>query len=73
MFYRLSKLDLLIIDEISMVSGHVLKMINRLLQLIKGSEEVMGGVQRILSVDFLQFPPVPNEVSNDVGNPAILS
>ena len=56
-----------------MVSGHTLNIINRLMQYCKGSDMIMGGVQRILCGDFLQLPPVPNNVSDDVGDPAILS
>ena len=72
-FYRLAKAHCLIIDEISMVSSHTLHQINRLLQYCKGNYLVMGGVQRVFSGDFLQLPPIANEVSGDVGEPAILS
>ena len=66
-------MDVLIIDEISMVSPVLLHAINRITQFCKGDERVMGGVQRIFCGDFLQLPPVPNLLTDDVGEPAILS
>ena len=72
-FNRLAKTDVVVIDEISMVSSATLHQINKIMQYVKGSNVVMGGCQRIFCGDFLQLPPIPNELSDDVGEYAILS
>ena len=56
-----------------MVSSATLQKINQIMRLVKGSEMVMGGVQRIFCGDFLQLPPIPNELGDDVSEYAILS
>lgn len=50
--------DVLIIDEISMLSGQILDELNRLAKDIRGSDSPFGGIQLILCGDFLQLPPV---------------
>ena len=55
-----------------MVSGHTLDIINPLLQYCKGSDMIMGDVEMNLCGDVLQLATVPNNVSDDVGDPAIL-
>ena len=64
-------MDCLVVDEISMVSSHTLDKINKILQLCKGNENIMGGVQRIFCGDFLQLPPVNN--FDDPGETAIMA
>ena len=56
-----------------MVSAHMLHLMNRVLQYCKGSEEVMGGIQRIFCGDFLQLPPIGNSDSGDIGQSPILA
>ncbi|RZK41823.1 MAG: helicase [Pedobacter sp.] len=51
-------LDLLIIDEISMVRSDTLDYIDRALRFIKGSNRPFGGVQLLMIGDLYQLPPV---------------
>lgn len=69
---RLRQADCVIIDEISMVSSHTLHIINRLMQFCKSNERIMGGAQQTFCGDFLQLPPIRNELSGDLAEPAIL-
>jgi ATP-dependent DNA helicase PIF1 len=61
-FYKkyttLRKLQLLIIDELSMMSEELFTKISEFLSIIKGSDLPFGGVQLVLSGDFYQLPPV---------------
>jgi hypothetical protein len=54
-------LELLIIDEISMVRPDVLDRIDLLLRRIKGSEYLFGGVQLVLIGDLSQLSPIIRE------------
>ena len=54
-------LDILIIDEISMVRCDVLDMVDLTLQHYKGNKEPFGGIQVILFGDLFQLPPVVND------------
>ncbi|MFM7856184.1 MAG: AAA family ATPase [Flammeovirgaceae bacterium] len=55
-------LELLIIDEISMVRCDLLDVIDRLLRVFRKREnEAFGGVQVILIGDTFQLPPIDNE------------
>jgi len=58
---RLSKLKVLIIDEVSMVSPGVFESMDKILRAIKFTNKPFGGVQIILSGDFFQLPPVSKE------------
>jgi len=58
---RLEGIQVLIIDEISMLSGKVLTGISDILKHFKRSDQPFGGVQTILSGDFFQLPPVSRE------------
>ncbi len=58
---RLSKLKVLIIDEVSMVSPGVFEGMDKILRAIKFTDKPFGGVQVILSGDFFQLPPVSKE------------
>lgn len=55
---KLSTVEVLIIDEISMLHQRQLEMVNRVLQHFKNNYEPFGGIQVILSGDFFQLPPV---------------
>jgi ATP-dependent DNA helicase PIF1 len=55
---KLKKLQVLIIDEISMMDEVLFELINKLLMKIKNNTKIFGGVQMILVGDFYQLPPV---------------
>lgn len=55
---KLKKLDVLIIDEISMMNNELFELINDLFKLIKGNDRLFGGIQLILIGDFYQLPPI---------------
>eukprot|EP00792_Barthelona_sp_PAP020_P006193 TRINITY_DN2933_c4_g1_i2.p1 TRINITY_DN2933_c4_g1~~TRINITY_DN2933_c4_g1_i2.p1 ORF type:complete len:557 (+),score=146.39 TRINITY_DN2933_c4_g1_i2:587-2257(+) len=56
----------LIIDEISMIHPDFFKLVNEVGQLVRGSRSPFGGLQIVLTGDFLQLPPVDKE-NNDPG------
>ncbi|MEA3512184.1 MAG: AAA family ATPase [Campylobacterota bacterium] len=55
---RFSKLKVLIIDEISMVSPEIFSSIDMIIQAFKNNTLPFGGIQVILSGDFFQLPPI---------------
>ena len=55
---RLKNLQVLIIDEVSMVSPALFQSMDKILKAFKHSQEPFGGVQIILSGDFFQLPPI---------------
>jgi len=61
---RLEKVEVLIIDEISMISKQTLGCIDQILRFFKVSFAPFGGIQVIFSGDFFQLPPVSKERLN---------
>lgn len=59
-YSRWLKLEVLIIDEISMLSPELFDKLENLARLIRRNKEFFGGIQIILFGDFLQLPPVKN-------------
>jgi len=55
---RLKSVQVLIIDEVSMVSPEIFTSMDRILSSFKDSPEPFGGVQVVISGDFFQLPPV---------------
>lgn len=55
---RYAMTDILIIDEVSMLHGKRLDMINEAAQLLRASHEPFGGMQVILTGDLFQLPPI---------------
>lgn len=55
---RLSRAEVLIIDEISMLHDYRLDMVEAVLRSFKRNEKPFGGIQVILCGDFCQLPPV---------------
>ena len=55
---RFSKLEILIIDEVSMISPEIFSAMDKILKAFKFTDKPFGGVQVILSGDFFQLPPV---------------
>ncbi len=58
---RLEKAQVLIIDEISMLSKQTLTNIDAILKFFKSPFEAFGGIQVVFSGDFFQLPPVSRE------------
>lgn len=56
--YNWLKTEILIIDEISMLSSELFDKLNILGQAIRNSDKSFGGIQIILSGDFCQLSPV---------------
>ena len=63
-----SKLELLIIDEISMVRGDLIDGIDQFLRKNRENEKPFGGVQLLLIGDLFQLPPVVMKNERDVLN-----
>ena len=61
---RFSKLKVLIVDEISMVSPEMFSAMDRILRAFKKNNTPFGGVQTILSGDFFQLPPISRVVTD---------
>lgn len=61
---RYNSVEVLIIDEVSMLHGTRLDMINEACQLLRRSDAPFGGLQIILTGDLFQLPPV-----NRLGGP----
>ncbi len=62
---RLSVLEALLIDEISMVRADRLDMVNQRLQAAKNNQRPFGGIQIIIVGDFCQLPPVVSNSKAD--------
>ncbi len=62
---RINKAKVLIIDEVSMLSGSLLNSIDLLLKNIKGNEEAFGGLQVVFVGDFFQLPPIKRNFEED--------
>lgn len=61
------KLDVLIVDEVSMMSKKVFELVNEIAKTARLSNLPYGGLQVIFTGDFLQLPPVPSEDEKDSG------
>lgn len=55
---RYNGTDVLVIDEVSMLHGYRLDMINQMAKMLRSSEAPFGGLQVILVGDLFQLPPV---------------
>ncbi len=58
---RVKKAKVLIIDEISMLDGKLLDMVNVVTRTIRQSADAFGGLQVVLVGDFFQLPPVTRQ------------
>ena len=70
---RISRTDVLIIDEISMISLRVFDHVEAVCRAVRKSDELFGGLQVVLAGDFLQLAPVPNHHLPDSDKHAFLS
>lgn len=57
----LADVDVLVIDEISMLPAYLFEGLDKALQVAKRVWKPFGGIQVILMGDFMQLPPVPTE------------
>jgi ATP-dependent DNA helicase PIF1 len=55
---RAKAAQVLVIDEISMLDGKILDMVDQVLRTVRQSEESFGGIQIVCIGDFFQLPPV---------------
>ena len=55
---RLNGTDILVIDEVSMLSAQMIENLNQILQKVRSNSLIFGGVQIIFVGDFFQLPPV---------------
>lgn len=62
---RIRDSRILIIDEISMVSGILLDKLNLIFQKVRFDSRPFGGIQVVFSGDFLQLPPVFKELNDN--------
>ncbi|VDC01939.1 unnamed protein product [Peniophora sp. CBMAI 1063] len=61
---RWLKARCLILDEISMLEGRIFDLLESLARWLRDDERPFGGMQIIISGDFLQLPPIPDRDSN---------
>lgn len=61
---RLFMTDILVIDEISMLSASIFEKINYIFQYFKKNNSLFGGIQLILTGDLMQILPIFNNVLN---------
>ncbi|GBM62453.1 ATP-dependent DNA helicase PIF1 [Araneus ventricosus] len=54
----------LIVDEISMVDGEFFEKLEKVARMVRNCDKPFGGIQLILSGDFLQLPPVAKKGQN---------
>lgn len=55
---RFERVHVLVIDEISMLEGTILDMVDLVLKVARGKSEPFGGVQVVFVGDFFQLPPI---------------
>jgi len=54
----ITKTDVLVIDEISMLHDFRLDMVDRVLRGVRENDQPFGGIQLVMSGDFFQLPPI---------------
>ena len=62
---RYNGTDVLVIDEVSMLHGYRLDMINTVAKLLRKSDKPFGGLQVILVGDLFQLPPISRGSSGE--------
>jgi ATP-dependent DNA helicase PIF1 len=64
LYQRLFMTDILVIDEISMLSASIFEKINLIFQCVKKNKKAFGGIQLILTGDLMQILPIFNNTFN---------
>lgn len=59
---RIEKLDVLFVDEISMMSSALFEWIDTFLRRVRRQDELWGGIQLVFVGDILQLPPVGSQL-----------
>ncbi len=62
---RITKAKVLIIDEISMLSGKTITAIDNIIKSVRGNMEPFGGMQVVFVGDFFQLPPIKRNSEDD--------
>lgn len=57
----LKSVDVLVLDEVSMLPAYLMEGLDKALRRAKRSRKPFGGIQVILMGDFMQLPPVPTD------------
>ena len=60
-FDRIRSAETLVIDEVSMLNGRTLDFLDFLARRLRGDARPFGGIQMIVTGDFLQLPPVKKD------------
>jgi ATP-dependent DNA helicase PIF1 len=55
------KVDVLIVDEVSMMSKRMFELLNKIGQLIRKNKKPFGGIQVVFVGDFFQLPPIEKD------------
>ena len=58
---RWHRTKVLIIDEVSMVDGELFDKLEAIARQIRGNARPFGGIQLVITGDFFQLPPVPDQ------------
>ena len=66
---RICETDVLVIDEIGLLSAHLLEKTEFLCRTVRSTNKLFGGIQVIAAGDFRQLTPVPDNIYGDVGDP----
>lgn len=70
---RVLNMDVLIVDEISMLSSQVFEQVEEVCRAIRAKPDVFGGIQVILCGDLYQLKPVPSYKYGDMGESILQS
>ncbi len=63
---RYKSVDVLIIDEISMIDCDLFERINNMAKFLRKSSKVFGGIKLVLVGDFFQLPPVNSSINKNL-------